>query len=165
MPTLGNIELARPELDPTDISMIEALQDDGRISVSELGRRVGLSQPATSERLKRLEERGIITGYRAVIDPASIGLRMTTIIRLRTTHEYIKTCLKQFSEMPQIIEVLRLTGEDCFHLKVIVPSPAELESIIDAVARYGSVTTAIVLRSEPAKRIGRELITKGVNSQ
>ncbi|MCY1558232.1 hypothetical protein D9M68_951500 [compost metagenome] len=63
--------------------------------------------------------------------------------------------------MPQVIEVLRLTGEDCFHLKVIVPSPAELESIVDAVARYGSVTTAVVLRSEPAKRIGRELITKG----
>jgi Lrp/AsnC family leucine-responsive transcriptional regulator len=148
----------RPELDPTDISMIETLQDDGRISVSELGRRVGLSQPATSERLKRLEERGIINGYRAVIDPASIGLGMMAIIRLRTTHEYIKTCLRHFSEMPQVIEVLRLTGEDCFHLKVIVPSPGDLESIVDAVARYGSVTTAIVLRSEPAKRIGRELL-------
>ncbi|HWT59452.1 MAG TPA: Lrp/AsnC family transcriptional regulator [Rhizobium sp.] len=147
--------------DPTDISMIEILQDDGRISVSELGRRVGLSQPATSERLKRLEERGVISGYRALIDPAAVGLGMMAIVRLRTTHEYIKTCLKQFSEMPQVIEVLRLTGEDCFHLKVIVPSPAELESIVDAVARYGSVTTAIVLRSEPTKRIGRELMMKG----
>ena len=150
----------RPDLDQTDISMMEILQDDGRISVSELGRRVGLSQPATSERLKRLEERGIINGYRAVIDPASIGLGMMAIIRLRTTHEYIKACLKQFSEMPQVIEVLRLTGEDCFHLKVIVPSPAQLESIVDMVARYGSVTTAIVLRSEPTKRIGRELMIK-----
>lgn len=140
--------------------MMEILQDDGRISVSELGRRVGLSQPAASERLKRLEERGIIKGYRAVIDPASIGLDMMAVIRLRTTHEYIKTCLQQFSEMPQVVEVLRLTGEDCFHLKVIVPSPTELESIVDAVARYGSVTTAIVLRSEPAKRLGRELLIK-----
>lgn len=148
-------------LDPTDIAMIETLQDEGRISVSELGRKVGLSQPATSERLKRLEERGIIRGYRAVIDPASVGLGMMAIIRLRTTHEHIKTCLRQFSEMPQVIEVLRLTGEDCFHLKVIVPSPADLESIVDAIARYGSVTTAIVLRSELPKHIGRELIAKG----
>jgi len=148
----------RPELDPTDISIIEILQNDGRISVSALGRRVGLSQPATSERLKRLEERGIIAGYKAVIDPASVGFGMMAIVRLRTTHEHIKTCLKQFSEMPQVIEVLRLTGEDCFHLKVIVPTPAELEGIVDAVARYGSVTTAIVLRSEPVKRIGRELM-------
>ncbi|HXV30330.1 MAG TPA: Lrp/AsnC family transcriptional regulator [Sinorhizobium sp.] len=147
-------------LDPTDIAIIEALQEDGRISVSELGRRVGLSQPATSERLKRLEERGIITGYKAVIDPASVGLGMMAVIRLRTTHEHIKACLKQFSEMPQVIEVLRLTGEDCFHLKVIVPTPAELETIVDAIARYGSVTTAIVLRSEQPKRIGRELIAR-----
>lgn len=150
----------RAELDPTDISMIEILQDDGRISVSELGRRIGLSQPATSERLRRLEERGIIKNYGAVIDPASVGLGMMAIIRVRTTHEHIKTCLKQFSEMPQVIEVLRLTGEDCFHLKVIVPSPAELESIVDGVARYGSVTTSIVLRSEPPKRIGRELMKR-----
>ncbi len=152
---------SRAELDPTDIAMIEILQGDGRISVSELGRKVGLSQPATSERLKRLEERGIVSGYRAVVDPASVGLGMMAIIRLRTTHEHIKTCLKQFSEMPEVIEVFRLTGEDCFHLKVIVPSPAELEGIVDAVARYGSVNTAIVLRSEPPKRIGRELIMKG----
>ncbi|MCP3382547.1 MULTISPECIES: Lrp/AsnC family transcriptional regulator [unclassified Bradyrhizobium] len=149
-----------PVLDPTDVAIIETLQDDGRISVSELGRKVGLSQPATSERLKRLEERGIIKAYRAVIDPAAVGLHMMAIIRLRTTHEHIKACLKQFAEMPEIIEVLRLTGEDCFHLKVMVPSPAELESIVDAIARYGSVTTAIVLRSEPPKRIGRELIQK-----
>lgn len=151
---------ARAELDPTVIAMIEILQDDGRINVSELGRKVGLSQPATSERLKRLEERGIITGYRAVVDPAAVGLGMMAIIRVRTTHEHIKTCLKQFSEMPQVIEVLRLTGEDCFHLKVIVPTPADLERIVDAVARYGSVTTSIVLRSEPPKRIGRELMMR-----
>lgn len=150
----------QPILDPTDVAIIETLQDDGRISGSELGRKVGLSQPATSERLKRLEERGIIKAYRAVIDPAAVGLHMMAVIRLRTTHEHIKACLKQFAEMPEIIEVLRLTGEDCFHLKVIVPSPAELESIVDAIARYGSVTTAIVLRSEPTKRIGRELIQR-----
>jgi Lrp/AsnC family transcriptional regulator, leucine-responsive regulatory protein len=150
----------RPVLDPTDVAIIETLQDDGRISVSELGRKVGLSQPATSERLKRLEERGIIRAYRAVIDPAAVGLNMMAIIRLRTTHEHIKACLTQFAEMPEVIEVLRLTGEDCFHLKVIVPSPAELESIVDAIARYGSVTTAIVLRSEPPKRMGRELIQR-----
>lgn len=150
-----------PGLDPTDIAMIETLQEDGRISVSELGRRVGLSQPATSERLKRLEERGIIKGYRAIIDPVAVGLGMMAVIRLRTTHEHIKACLRQFAEMPQILEVLRLTGEDCFHLKVIVPTPADLETIVDTIARYGSVTTAIVLRTETPKSIGRALIPRG----
>lgn len=147
-----------PLLDPTDVAMIEALQEDGRISVSELGRKVGLSQPATSERLKRLEERGVIAGYAVRIDPGAIGLNMMAVIRLRTTHEFIRPCLKQFAAMPQVIEVLRLTGEDCFLLKVIVPTPRDLETIVDSIAKYGSVTTSLVLSSEPVKPIGRALL-------
>ncbi|HEV7317978.1 MAG TPA: Lrp/AsnC family transcriptional regulator [Ensifer sp.] len=150
----------RSPLDPTDIAIIEVLQEDGRIAISELGRRIGLSQPATSERVKRLEERGIIAGYGARIDAASLGLGMMAVIRLKTTHEHIRACLKQFSEMPQVIEVLRLTGEDCFLLKVLVPTPGELETIVDAIARYGSVTTSLVLRSEAPKPIGRALIQR-----
>ncbi len=146
------------QLDPTDMLIIELMQAHGRISVSELGRKVGLSQPAASERLKRLEERGIVEGYGARINAAALGLGMMAVIRLRTTHEHIRACLRQFSEMPQIIEVLRLTGEDCFVLKVLVPSPSELEIIVDSIARYGAVTTSLVLRSEPQKPIGRELM-------
>jgi Lrp/AsnC family leucine-responsive transcriptional regulator len=146
------------QLDPTDMMIIEIMQADGRISVSELGRKVGLSQPAASERLKRLEERGIIEGYGARINTAALGLGMMAVIRLRTTHEHIRTCLKQFADMPQIIEVLRLTGEDCFVLKVLVPSPSELEVIVDSIARYGAVTTSLVLRGEPTKPVGRELM-------
>ncbi|MBB3396688.1 MULTISPECIES: Lrp/AsnC family transcriptional regulator [unclassified Rhizobium] len=146
------------QLDPTDMLIIEIMQADGRISVSELGRKVGLSQPAASERLKRLEERGIIEGYGARVNAAALGLGMMAVIRLRTTHEHIRACLKQFSEMPQIVEVLRLTGEDCFVLKALVPSPSELEIIVDSIARYGAVTTSLVLRGEPMKPIGRELV-------
>lgn len=145
-------------LDPTDIAIIEALQEDGRIAISELGRKIGLSQPATSERVKRLEERGIIAGYGARIDAARLGLGMMAVVRLRTTHEHIRACLKQFSEMPHVIEVLRLTGEDCFFLKVLVPSPGDLETIVDSIARFGAVTTSLVLRGEPPKFIGRTLI-------
>jgi Lrp/AsnC family leucine-responsive transcriptional regulator len=151
-------DVANRQLDPTDMLIIEIMQTDGRISVSELGRMVGLSQPAASERLKRLEERGIIQGYGARINTAALGLRMMAVIRLRTTHEHIRACLRQFSEMPQIVEVLRLTGEDCFVLKVLVPSPSELEIIVDSIARYGAVTTSLVLRSEPMKPIRRELM-------
>ncbi|MDK1493813.1 Lrp/AsnC family transcriptional regulator [Sinorhizobium sp. 7-81] len=147
-------------LDPTDIAILEALQDDGRIAISELGRRVGLSQPATSERVKRLEERGFIVGYGARVDPAALGLGMMAVIRLRTTHENIQPCLKQFAEMPHIVEVLRLTGEDCFLLKVLVPSPGELETIVDSIARFGAVTTSLVLRAEPPKSIGRALLRR-----
>ncbi|TIT52655.1 MAG: Lrp/AsnC family transcriptional regulator, partial [Mesorhizobium sp.] len=144
----------RPKLDPTDVAIIEALQEDGRIGISELGRRVGLSQPATSERVKRLEERGIVAGYKAVIDPAALGLGTMAVIRLRTTHEHIQACLKKFAQLPEVIEVLRVTGEDCFLLKVVVPSPPDFESIVDAIGRYGAVTTNVVLRAEQLKRLG-----------
>ncbi|MBP1882360.1 Lrp/AsnC family transcriptional regulator [Sinorhizobium mexicanum] len=147
-------------LDPTDIAILETLQEDARIAISELGRRVGLSQPATSERVRRLEERGLILGYGARIDAAALGLGMMAVIRLRTTHENIRPCLKQFAEMPHIVEVLRLTGEDCFLLKVLVPSPGELETIVDSIARFGAVTTSLVLRAEQPKPIGRALLQR-----
>ena len=149
-------------LDPMDIAIIEILQQDGRLAISKLGNRIGLSQPATSERVRRLEERGVIGGYRAEIVIERLGLGLTAIISLRTTPEQIPRCLKQFSEMPQVIEVHRVTGEYCFLLKVIVPSPARLEHIVDAVARFGSVTTALVLRSEPPKPITGDLLKLGI---
>lgn len=145
-------------VDRVDIAIIEALQDSGRMPISELGRRIGLSQPAMSERVKRLEDRGVIAGYGARIDPTALGLGMTAIIRLRTGHEQIRACLQRFAEMPHVIEVHRLTGEDCFLLKVLVPSPGQLEAIVDSIARYGTVTTSLVLRSEAPKPIRGALI-------
>lgn len=147
--------------DKLDFAIIEDLQTEGRIALSELGRRIGLSQPAISERVKRLEERGVITGYSAQVNPAALGSGMLVIIRLRTTHEHIQTCLKRFKEMIHILEVYRVTGEDCFILKVIVPSPAKLESIVDAIAAYGAVATSIVLRNEAVKPIVRQALEEG----
>lgn len=147
-----------PDLDRLDIAILEALQDNARTPLSEIGRRIGLSQPAISERVKRLEERGIIAGYAARLDPAALGLGMMAIIRLKTTHEHIQPALRAFAQMPPVIEVHRLTGEDCFLLKVLVPSPGRLESIVDTIARFGAVTTSLVLRSEPAKPLGKALL-------
>jgi len=146
------------DLDEKDLAILEVLQEDGRIPLSELGRRIGLSQPAMSERVKHLEERGIIQGYGARIDLAAVGLDMMAIIRLRTTHEHIRACLKQFEELPFVIEVHRITGDDCFILKALVPAAEYLAMIVDAIGRFGAVTTSVVLRSEPAKNIGGVLL-------
>ncbi|MEF9602628.1 Lrp/AsnC family transcriptional regulator [Paracoccus sp. PXZ] len=146
------------ELDRLDIAILEALQENARTPLSEVGRRVGLSQPATSERVKRLEDRGILAGYTARLDAAALGFGMMAIIRLKTTHEHIKPALKAFAEMPHVIEVHRLTGEDCFLLKVLVPTPGQLETIVDTIARFGAVTTSLVLRSEPVKPLGKALL-------
>jgi Lrp/AsnC family transcriptional regulator, leucine-responsive regulatory protein len=145
-------------LDGKDIAILEALQADGRIPLSELGRKVGLSQPAMSERVKRLEDRGIIAGYGARLSADALGLGMTAIIRLKTAHEHIHHCLKAFNDLPYVIEVHRVTGEDCFILKVVVPAPDELALIVDAIGRFGAVTTSVVLKSEPAKPFSRDLI-------
>lgn len=140
-------------LDVTDRKILRALQEDGRIALSELGRRIGLSQPAMSERVRRLEERGIIIGYGAKVDPRALGLATSAIIRLRTTHEHIRPCLDLFGAMPEVIDVYRVTGEDCFILRVVVPAPEDLERIVDAVAKYGAVATNVVLRNEKPKPI------------
>ncbi|SFM87895.1 transcriptional regulator, AsnC family [Bradyrhizobium sp. Rc3b] len=147
-------------IDAKDLKILEALQANARVPLSELGRSVGLSQPAVSERVKRLEEAGIIEGYGARINPRALGLGLMALVRLRTSHEHIKTCLKRFSEIPYIIEVHRVTGDDCFVLKVLVPAPEDLETIVDRIAGFGTVTTSLVLRSEPARPIGRELVRK-----
>jgi Lrp/AsnC family transcriptional regulator, leucine-responsive regulatory protein len=148
-------------LDDKDFVILEALQEDGRVPLSELGRRIGLSQPAMSERVKRLEERGIITGYGARIDPQALGLRMMAIIRLKTTHEQIRASLKQFEALPHVVEVHRVTGDDCFVLKAIVPKPEDLAVIVDKIGQFGAVTTSVVLRSEPAKPLSRKLLIAG----
>jgi Lrp/AsnC family leucine-responsive transcriptional regulator len=145
-------------LDAKDYAIIEALQEDGRIPLSELGRKIGLSQPAMSERVRRLEERGVITGYGARINPAALGLNMMAIIRLKTAHEHIRACLKQFNELPFIVEMHRVTGDDCFVLKAIVPAPEYLAKIVDAIGRFGAVTTSVVLQSEPPKLLSRTLL-------
>ena len=145
-------------IDSKDIEILEALQTNARAPLSEIGRSIGLSQPAISERVKRLEEAGVIEGYSARINPRALGFALMAIVRLRTTHEHIKTCLKKFSEIPHIMEVHRVTGEDCFVLKVLVPAPEDLETIVDRIAGFGAVTTSLVLRSEPVRTVGRELI-------
>jgi Lrp/AsnC family transcriptional regulator, leucine-responsive regulatory protein len=149
-------------IDSKDIEILEALQANARVPLSEIGRSIGLSQPAISERVTRLEEAGVIEGYSARINPRALGLALMAIVRLRTTHEHIKTCLKKFSEIQHIMEVHRVTGEDCFVLKVLVPAPEDLETIVDRIAGFGAVTTSLVLRSEPVRTIGRDLIGRQI---
>ncbi|WP_306118410.1 MULTISPECIES: Lrp/AsnC family transcriptional regulator [unclassified Roseitalea] len=135
------------ELDRLDRRIIEALQQDGRVSLTEIGKRIGLSQPAVSERVQKLHDRGVITGYRAIVDPASVGLPITAFVRLKTGQEHIKPCLDLFRERREITEAHRVSGEDCFVIKVAVSDPAALEQIADVIARFGPVTTSLVFNS------------------
>jgi Lrp/AsnC family leucine-responsive transcriptional regulator len=133
--------------DSVDHRILAILQTEGRLGLTEIGRRVNLSQPAVSARVKRLEESGVITGYRAVVDPARLGLNLHAMVRLRTTHARISDCLDHFAALPEVVTVHRLTGEDCFLIDVYAATAGRLETVVDSIARFGPVTTSLVLRT------------------
>ncbi|MDM8357343.1 Lrp/AsnC family transcriptional regulator [Pandoraea communis] len=143
----------RIALDRLDWRILEALQSNARISNTELGKQIGLSQPAVTARIKQLEAQGVIEGYAARINPGLVGRGIAAIVRIRTTHAQIKHCLNAFEAMPEIIEAHRITGEDCFVVRIAVEDMAQLEVAIDTLAKFGPVTTAVVLASYPPKTI------------
>ncbi|MEU9456507.1 Lrp/AsnC family transcriptional regulator [Streptomyces sp. NPDC048277] len=138
-------------LDQIDRDILELLQAEGRLTGAEVGRRVGLSQPAASACIQRLEKHGVITGYRAAVDPVALGLHLHAVIRLRTTHAQLSHALDLASRTPEIASTLRVTGEDCLIFDVYCPQVRRLEEVVDALARYGPVTTSLVLRAYPPR--------------
>ncbi|GAA3070312.1 Lrp/AsnC family transcriptional regulator [Streptosporangium carneum] len=131
-------------LDTTDWSILTELQRDGRIALTELGRRVNLSASAVTERVRRLEAEGVITGYRADVDLMKVGLAVLAVVRLKypgSRHEPLHRLLE---ERPEILECLRTTGDDCYTLKVAATSMPHLERLVDELAGLGSTTTNIV---------------------
>jgi len=151
----------RYELDKLDWRIIEQLQVNSRKPLAQMGREIGLSQPAISERVKRLEQSGVIEGYSARVNAHAVGLDLVAFARLQTSFQHLKACYRLFASMPEILEVHRVTGEDCFFLKVIVPRAAELELVVDRLAKYGSVKTSIVLSSTTPAPITRKAAQLG----
>src|SRR5438874_11720869 len=105
-------------LDDVDWRLIEALQEDGRMSFAELGRRVSLSPPAVAERVQRLERAGVITGYRAELDPRRLGYQLTAIVRVKPAAGRLPKIPELAREIPEVAECHRITGEDCFFMTV-----------------------------------------------
>lgn len=140
-------------LDDVDREIIRVMQLDGRITMTGLAELVHLSQPAASARLHKLEDAGYIVGYAARIDAARLGLSTHAVIRLRTTHGQIATALELFASLPAINRIYRITGEDCFVLDAHTATPEDLETVIDAIGRFGPVSTSLVLREYPAHPI------------
>jgi Lrp/AsnC family leucine-responsive transcriptional regulator len=134
----------RQVLDDTDRRILSELAADGRVSLAELGRRVSLSPPAVAERVGRLERAGVITGYHAAIDPRALGYQLTAIVRVKPAARQLPRIPELAAEIPEISECLRITGEDCFFLKVHLRSIDELSPLLDRFLRYGSTTTSIV---------------------
>ena len=134
-------------LDDTGWQILGILQENARLSFAEVGRRVGLSLPAVSERVRRLEEAGIIRGYRAEVDPVKVGLPLTVFVRLITTPQQYPRVRALVAERSGILECHHVTGGDSFMLKIVIGSMAELEELLGELSFCGQTVTSIVLSS------------------
>ena len=140
-------------LDDVGWQLLAALQQNARLSFAELGRQVGLSLPAVAERVRRMEEAGIITGYRAEVAVDKIGLTVMAFIRVSTSGEQYPAVISLGNDLPEVIECHHLTGTDSFIMKVVASSIPHLEALITRFSTYGQTTTSIVLSSPVTNQI------------
>jgi Lrp/AsnC family leucine-responsive transcriptional regulator len=138
-------------IDEISRRLLAELQDDARVSVAELGRRVGLSAPAVAERLQRLEEAEVITGYRAEVDPRALGYALAAVLRIRPNARQLPKVAELARDTPEVVECHRITGDDCYLMKLHVRSVEHLEEVLDRFVIYGQTTTSIV-QSSPVPR-------------
>jgi Lrp/AsnC family leucine-responsive transcriptional regulator len=149
-------------LDDVDWNILEELQEDGRLSFNELGRRVNLSPPAVAERVRRLEEQGVISGYEAKVDPARAGLPVTAFVQMRCRLDQCLLKTSQADDYPEVVEVHKLSGDFCTMLKVRTASMQHFEGLLERLGRHGEMRTSVVLSTQyegrPVEKQGDDLL-------
>jgi Lrp/AsnC family transcriptional regulator, leucine-responsive regulatory protein len=142
-------------LDDTGWKLLDELQRDARLSLSELGRRVGLSTPAVKERVAQMEEQGIIAGYQAVVDPRKAGYAVLAFVRMTVTGDerVARRLVAEVCEMPEVMECHRSTGDHAFILKAVAGSVETLEKLIDRLTAYGMTSTSVGLSSPLSRSV------------
>lgn len=133
------------ELDATGRKILTTLQREGRVGFSELGRRVGLSAPAVAERVRRMEDIGLIAGWRATVDRARLGWGLTAFMRITCPGENYQAVRRLALDLPEVIDCHHVTGEDCFFVKLAVGSVEHLEQVIDRFRDLGRTVSSVVL--------------------
>ena len=141
------------DIDTLDTRILAALSENARISIADLARSVGLSPPSVTERVKRLEEGGIIEGYTVVIDPHALGLPIAAWLRVRPVPGQLQKVSEILRALPDIVECDRVTGDDCFVARAHVRSVGDLEKLIDKLIPYAMTNTSIVQSSPVPRRL------------
>lgn len=142
----------RITLDATDAAIIAELQRDGRQSIADLGRAVAMSASATRERIQRLTDAGVITGFSVTLDPEALGYTITAFVRLAYPHGNYRPFHELVAATPEVIEAHHVTGQDCFILKVLGRDMRDLERITGRLAALGPVTTSVEYSSPLPRR-------------
>ena len=143
-------------LDAVNLRILKELEEDGRLGMAELGRRVAMSPPAVAERVQRLERAGIIAGYRAEIDPRALGFPVSAIVRIRPSPGQLQRIPEVARETAEVGECYRITGEDCYLMRLHLRAIDDLEDVLDRFTPYGQTTTSII-HSAPVPRRGPPL--------
>jgi len=138
-------------MDETDQKLLDALAVNSRLSLKELAQAAGMSSPSAAERLRRLEERGIIRAFTIDIDPAALGYPLQAIVRVRPLPGQLHIVEKLIQEIPEFIECDKVTGDDCFIARLVVRSMGELDGILDKIAERAETNTSMI-KSSPVKR-------------
>ncbi len=131
-------------LDATNLGILKMLIDEPRTAMSSLARGVGMSAPAVTERVQRLQDAGVIRGARLDVDQAALGLGITAFVRVRPMPGQLSNIAELARATPEIVECHRITGEDCFIMKVLVGRVELLEAVLDEILKYGNTTSSIV---------------------
>ena len=134
-------------IDPTSHELLKLLDADPRLGVAELARQLGVSPPTVRDRLRRLESQGVIRGYRVDVDPAALGLPVAAWVRLRPGPGQLQRIAELARRSSEVSECHRISGEDCFLMKVHVPDIAALEVVLDRFLTYGHTTSSFVVSS------------------
>lgn len=138
-------------LDEIDQAMLAALAANARISLKELAQTVGLSSPSAAERLRRLEERGVVKAFTIDLDPVAVGYPLQAIVRVRPLPGQLHIVERIIEEIPEFIECDKVTGDDCFIARLVVRSMGELDTILDRVVERAETNTSMI-KSSPVKR-------------
>ncbi|HEX6508768.1 MAG TPA: Lrp/AsnC family transcriptional regulator [Chloroflexota bacterium] len=138
------LQVSKLLLDQRNVELLRLLSADPRMTVSELARRVGMSAPAVRERLQKLEESGVIRGYRLELDPKALGYPIVAFVRVRPMPGALPKIAALAESLPQVTEAYRITGEDCFIIKVYLDALENLDEILDKFLVYGQTMTSVV---------------------
>jgi len=138
--------------DPKNLEILRLLLKNPRMSISALARQIGMSNPAAKERVVRLEESGIISGYRLELDAKELGYAVIAFVRIRPLPGHLPKIAELARQIPEVAECHRITGEDCFILKLYIPEIASLDEVLDRFLAHGQTTTSIVQSSPVSPR-------------
>lgn len=147
-------------MDKINASIIRALLQDGRISITKLSQKVGLSIPAVTERMRKLEESGIVKGYTAVVDMEKVGLAVSAVVGITAFKPQKEKLIARLESMPEVAECLHVTGEDSYLIRINVATNRDVESFVSAINMYGETKTRIVLSTPISMGWRRDILEK-----